>query len=279
MAVLLSYHRLIEKDSRNVNYCWKASIIAALVIAIGSSLVVSFSMASLSESFNEHCFMNATLFMERRKNDTSQEELEGGANLTYKNYSINEHKSSWSSHEFCEYLTYTPLVHALAGVIWLALFTMHGHGGKGIGSIIPKPWRIVFPSLIFFAVCLVSATVSASRSSEGLNGLCRQFDQIPDGIKLECGTLLAFYSLQDVHRELIPPDRNYYLLASFPWLWVTSYACATVILVLRILLVVDFQLIRVIISTVDPSRTGDLQENQPQSYELVIETASNEAAL
>lgn len=153
---------------------------------------------------------------------------------------------------------------------------MHGHGGKGIGrlefkvtlvalfnvvcfSIIPKPWRIVFPSLIFFAVCLVSATVSASRSSEGLNGLCRQFDQIPDGIKLECGTLLAFYSLQDVHRELIPPDRNYYLLASFPWLWVTSYACATVILVLRILLVVDFQLIRVIISTVDPSRTGDLQ--------------------
>lgn len=62
-----------------------ASIIAALVIAIGSSLVVSFSMASLSESFNEHCFMNATLFMERRKNDTSQEELEGGANLTYKN--------------------------------------------------------------------------------------------------------------------------------------------------------------------------------------------------
>uniref|UniRef100_A0A1Q3G534 Putative conserved plasma membrane protein n=1 Tax=Culex tarsalis TaxID=7177 RepID=A0A1Q3G534_CULTA len=279
MAVLLSYHRLIEKDSRNVNYCWKASIIAALVVAIGSSLVISFSMASLSESFNEHCFMNATLFMERRKNDSDQDEFEMQANLTYQNYSINEHKSSWSRHEFCEYLTYTPLVHALAGVIWLALFTMHGHGGKGIGSIIPKPWRIVIPSLLFFLVCLISAMVSASRTTDGLRGLCRQFDQVPGGTNLECGALLDFYSLEDVRGELIAPDKNYYLLASFPWIWVTSYVCAAVILVLRIILVVDFQLIRVIISTVEPSRADDLNENQLQSYELVVETVSNEAAL
>lgn len=279
MAVLLSYHRLIEKDSRNVNYCWKASIIAALVLAIGSSLVISFSMASLLESFNEHCFMNATLFMERRKSYSDQYEFEVQANLTYQNYSINEHKSSWSSQEFCEYLTYTPLVHALAGVIWLALFTMHGHGGKGIGSIIPKPWRIVFPSLLFFIACLISAMVSASRTSEGLRGLCRQFDQVPGGTNLECGILLDFYSLEEVRGELIPPDKNYYLLASFPWIWVTSYVCAAVVLILRILLVVDFQLIRVIISTVEPSRAEDLDENQLQSYELVVETVSNEAAL
>lgn len=82
MAVLMSYHRLIEKDSQHVSYCWKSknafvlslwrsfwlrrlfflvSILIVLIVTVASSLIISFSLYSLWESFGLNCFMGANL--------------------------------------------------------------------------------------------------------------------------------------------------------------------------------------------------------------------------
>ncbi|XP_058467957.1 uncharacterized protein LOC131440576 [Malaya genurostris] len=187
MAVLLSYHRLIEKDSRSVNYCWKTSILVILLIAISSSLVITFSMHSLENSFHQNCFMGASLNFKTVKGLVQDTHTFQGRDMIYKlirdtsegeKYIIDEFNSTWSNQDFCEYLVFTPLFHAMISVIWLAIYVMHGPGGEGIGSIISKPWRIVFPSLIFFMVCGISAFVCATLSSNALAKFCEEFKKV-----------------------------------------------------------------------------------------------------
>lgn len=62
--------------------------------------------------------------------------------------------------------------------------------------------------------------------------------------------MISYFSM-DHANDLVLPDKNYYLVAAFPWIWVSSYIFGAVILVLRIVLVVDFKLIRIVVSTVE----------------------------
>ncbi|XP_058814042.1 uncharacterized protein LOC131677956 isoform X2 [Topomyia yanbarensis] len=282
MAVLLSFHQLIEKDSRRVNYCWKTSILVVLFMAISSSLVITFSMQSLEKSFHQNCFMGASLnfitvqsssLLEFLQKTHSSRERQMLYNLIRaapegEKYIINEFNSTWSNQDFCEYLKFTPLFHAMVSVIWLALFIMHGPGGEGIGSIITKPWRIVFPSLIFFTICGISAFVCATLSSDALAEFCEEFSKIDNEREVSCARMITYFSLRQ-HNDLILPDKNYYLIASFPWIWVGSYICGVLIMLLRIMLVVDFQLIRIVVSIVE---TGTETESEEHVVEILDES-------
>lgn len=277
MAVLMSYHRLIEKDSQHVSYCWKMSILIVLVVAVASSLIISFSLYSLWESFSLNCFVGANLSFVISSDESNY--LQGAAqsaqneqnqyqtlqeNQTEERYIIHEYSSKWSNPDFCEYLTYTPLFHALLGVIWMALFVTHGHGGEGVGSIIARPWRIVIPSLVFFVICGISAIVCASLTTSGLNKFCQQFNKIISTGESECARMISYFSM-DHANDLVLPDKNYYLVAAFPWIWVSSYIFGAVILVLRIVLVVDFKLIRIVVSTVE----RDMESTQSEQHQNV----------
>ena len=47
----------------------------------------------------------------------------------------------------------------------------------------------------------------------------------------------------------ITADVNYYLILSFPWILLTCWVMAFTVMILRWMFVVDFKLIRVVIST------------------------------
>ncbi|XP_053698014.1 uncharacterized protein LOC128744991 [Sabethes cyaneus] len=265
MAVLMSYHRLIEKDSKRINYYWKSSVLVILCVSISSSVVIAFSLHSLGESFHQNCFMGAKLnFIKTHSSGL----FSADRNVTCHSISmhpvdetciIDELTSKWNNQEFCEYLTYTPLFHALIGVIWTALFVMHGPGGKGNGSIIAKPWRIVFPSFIFFILCAISAMICAWINNDALRTFCKEFNKVQISNEIDCAQMIFQFSLQ--HNEQIRPDKNYYLIAIFPWIWVASYVIGIITMLLRIILVADFQLIRVVISTIDKENESDGKED------------------
>ncbi|XP_065080952.1 uncharacterized protein LOC135703609 [Ochlerotatus camptorhynchus] len=282
MAVLLSYHRLIEKDSQHVSYCWKMSILAVLAVAVASSLVISFSLYSLWESFRLNCFMGASLSFVISKGSGLREVMQTNRSekerqILYKllqstaldeKYIISEYDSKWSNPDFCEYLTYTPLFHALLGVIWAALFVTHGHGGEGVGSIIARPWRIVIPSLTFFTICGISAIVCASLVSSGLAKFCQQFNKINSTADIDCARMITYFSMIEAN-DLVLPDKNYYLITVFPWIWASSYICGAIVLLLRIVLVVDFKLVRVVVSTIE--RDMEPEESGQPNVEVLNE--------
>ncbi|XP_055609138.1 uncharacterized protein LOC129756309 isoform X2 [Uranotaenia lowii] len=235
-------------------------------------MVFTFSLVALQESFNQNCFMGASLEFVNNKTiqaNTGDENAKPALNNTHRStdekvvYIINEYDTNWSSHNYCEYLTYTPLFHALIGVIWFAIFIMHGPGGEGIGSIIDRPWRIVLPSLVFFVSCSISATVCACLTKRGLSSFCQQFEKVNLHEKYSCARMISKYSLHQPN-DLVLPDKNYYLVLYFPWIWVAFYYVGVMILLLRIVMVVDFHLVRVIISSVD----RDESENENQSLEV-----------
>lgn len=117
-------------------------------------------------------------------------------------------------------------------------------------SIIPRPWRIVIPSLAFFTICGISAIVCASLVSSGLAEFCQQFDQIHPNADIDCARMITYFSMTEAN-DLVLPDKNYFLVAVFPWIWASSYICGAIILLLRIVLVVDFKLVRVVVSTIE----------------------------
>ncbi|XP_062536504.1 uncharacterized protein LOC134205343 [Armigeres subalbatus] len=284
MAVLMSYHRLIEKDSQHVSYCWKISILMVLVVAVGSSLIISFSLYSLWESFSLNCFVGANLsfvisssesdllhigdFMQSEQDSGNLNKLRNSTPVDDK-YIIHEYSSKWSNPDYCEYLVYTPLFHALIGVIWMALFVTHGHGGEGVGSIIPRPWRIVIPSLVFFLICGISAFICASLTTSGLTEFCKEFNKIISTGGTECARMISYFSMNEAN-DLVLPDKNYYLVAAFPWIWAISYVCGALIIVLRIILVVDFELIRIVVSTIE-SDMESLQSDQQENVQMINE--------
>ncbi|XP_055543158.1 uncharacterized protein LOC129728721 isoform X2 [Wyeomyia smithii] len=265
MAVLLSYHRLIEKDSKYINNCWKSSILVILFVSISSSVAITFSLQSLKKSFRNNCFMGAKpSFIHSSGLITANNNITCHSNSVYsvgETCVIDELTSKWNNQDFCEYLIYTPLFHALTGVIWLALFSMHGPGGKGNGSIIAKPWRIIFPSFIFFVLCAISALICASVGGNALKEFCDEFNKVHLNDDFDCGQMILYFSWQE-NDELIRPDKSYYLLKVFPWIWATSYITGTLVMLLRILLVTDFQLMKIVISTISKETDDDDYEQQ-----------------
>ncbi|XP_055626807.1 uncharacterized protein LOC129768877 isoform X2 [Toxorhynchites rutilus septentrionalis] len=241
------------------------STLVVLFVAISSGLVISFSIYSLGENFKQNCFLDANIsFVEshyrsrspilREPSNSSKEsqilyklQQNGPENVKYV---IDEPDSRWGNSELCEYVIFTPLFHALFGVIWLAIFTMHGHGGGSLGSVIDRPWRIVFPSLIYFIVFGISAIICTICVSDGMNEFCDQFRKINVPGEISCARMITYFSLHQ-YNDLVSPDKNYFLVIVFPWIWMTTYICGALIMILRIILVTDFQLIRVAISIVE----------------------------
>lgn len=162
-------------------------------------------------------------------------------------------------------------------------------------SIIARPWRIVIPSLVFFVVCGISAIVCAGLTTSGLTKFCQQFNEVVPNGESECARLISYFSM-DQANDLVRPDKNYYLVAVFPWIWASSYVIGALILVLRIVLVVDFQLIRIVVSTVERdmgrltvkfnrdsmiltycSLTESTQSDQPQNVTVLNEGTQSSA--
>lgn len=90
----------------------------------------------------------------------------------------------------------------------------------------------------------------ASLANRGLKTFCKQFDKLYPTADVDCARMITYFSMTEAN-DLVLPDKNYYLVAVFPWIWTSSYICGAIILLLRIVLVIDFKLVRIVVSTIE----------------------------
>lgn len=254
MTVLCSHHRIVEKEPSHVNPRWKSCTVFSLLLIVSTCFVVSFSLHGLITEYRNHCLLEAHLEFKPRAagNQSQQNTISADTNQTIQ-YRIDEYWSNWSSGTYCEILENVPLFQGISCTIWLAIFLIHGPGG-----ILPQPWRIVFPSLIFFLGCLITSLATAIFITQGLKHVCAEFQKVDSVKGLDCARLILYFALAKENSTLVQVDKNYFLTLIFPWIWFGATVLGFGIILLRIILMPDFELYRVDISLHSKQKYKDL---------------------
>lgn len=134
------------------------------------------------------------------------------------------------------------------------MFIICGKGGKSEpNSFLPQPWRIVTPAIVFFLVMTILSIVHLVIVQGGMRVFCECFkQQMPH---TSCDDALNHFKMPKKTEATfgldLPPGVFHKLLTGFDYaafgLWLTSL----LLLLARIIFVIDFQLVRVTVKTVE----------------------------
>lgn len=102
--------------------------------------------------------------------------------------------------------------------------------------------------MIFFLGCTVVSLLTASFITQGLRHLCAEFQKVDSVQGMSCARLILYFSLVQDTAALVQVDKNFFLTLAFSWIWVGATVFGLVIILLRIFLMPDFELFRVVVS-------------------------------
>jgi hypothetical protein len=158
--------------------------------------------------------------------------------------------SLWGKNSKCDFVAYIPIFQLCFSTVLTTMFVICGKGGKAEeNSFLPRPWRIVTPSLIFFLIMLIVSSVNLAIITNGMKTFCDNLLAHNPYEPFTCRNALNYYMMKDPANLYILPDVQYILLITFSW---TLFACWLILLLIkiaRIAMVIDFQLVRVTIRT------------------------------
>ncbi|XP_017082984.1 uncharacterized protein LOC108115867 isoform X2 [Drosophila eugracilis] len=165
-----------------------------------------------------------------------------------------------------------PVISEAVAIIWTAMCLIFQTGSKK-SSVLPKPWRIVVPSIIIFSVMSVASIIYTILTNGHLKRLCFQLrENLTDPTAISCGDAIALlrpivtdHSVShDAYLELF---RCSYVIGMVLWI------VALLVMVLRFIFAVDFQLVD-IDEMFDGSRYGDTQAQIRPVYTEVMQKSS-----
>ncbi|KAL7023499.1 hypothetical protein ACKWTF_012644 [Chironomus riparius] len=279
MAVLMSYHKLIERDSKHVDYCWKCTTICLLVLAVVCCFAGSLSLQKLVLAYDDHCILGADLKFKLKPAVNSS----GSSSFVYaetKTFTLNDYytpeiasrlspfdtghtyseeqlslldefqiddkETSWGKYSTCDFAIFIPIFQLCFGIIITVMFIICGKGGKAEqSSFLPQPWRIVTPSLIFFIAMTCTSIANLTSIHKGMNRFCEGFiNHAPD---IGCLVSMNKFAIKDI--SLIVPSIFYISVLIFSWILLTCWVVLLSVMAARVIFVIDFQLVRVTIKT------------------------------
>jgi hypothetical protein len=159
--------------------------------------------------------------------------------------SIHEMHSAWGFKSSCEYSVFIPIFQLCFAIILSVMFVICGKGGKGdTHSFLPQPWRIVTPALVFFLVMLFMSIAYVSIVQSGVTSFCKELTKNIPGI--DCSIALNHFALRSYAAM---PSTYLILLNVFIWILLSCWIILTTIMIARIILAVDFQLVKITVKT------------------------------
>jgi hypothetical protein len=161
---------------------------------------------------------------------------------------INDRTSVWGSKSQCDFGVYTPICQCCFAIIVMTMFVICGKGGKGDeNSYLSEPWRIVTPALIFFIIMTILSLANLVIIEKGITTLCSSFNEgLPD---ISCNVALNRYMTASL--DNIKPGVSRVLLTTFNYISFVVWLASALLLIARIVFVVDFQLVRVTVKSIE----------------------------
>lgn len=165
---------------------------------------------------------------------------------------IDEQLSNYGDVNFCDWGIYLPIFECCFGIIMTSFFIICGKGGKANeNAFLIKPWRIVMPALMFFLVMFFISIAKILLVHKGLKVFC---DNLTENIPtISCYDAMNAFAVLSIDYE--PND---YLIALYVMDWVifSLWLFLAIIMLIRIIFVIDFQLVRVSIKTCEFENTN-----------------------
>lgn len=240
-----TYYLLLDSDSSKVSLGWKGIQLICLVSIGLSGFWAAFCMGRMTIDFGNNCFLYAHL--DFLTNDTDLEEMRKTYPLLADQLpaasAINLDTTQWGKTSMCSFCQFTPLMSSIYAVIWFALFSLCSRGGAGyITDILSRPWRIVYPALVFGIFSALFMFISAIHITNGSQEFCFQF--VKRWNSTSCFNDIDKYTIYFTGKKA-----NFFghLLASITssHICCVSWILYVLILALRVICIADFQMVKV----------------------------------
>lgn len=135
----------------------------------------------------------------------------------------------------------------------MSFFIICGKGGKSSErSFLMQPWRIVIPALIFFLVMFVVTIVEIRVLHNGLGVFCDNLTK--NDPTTSCYEAMNAFVIVPIDYD---PSIHYIALYTIDWVIFALWFFLAAIMLIRIIFVIDFQLVRVTIRTCEYENTNE----------------------
>ncbi|XP_017101145.2 uncharacterized protein [Drosophila bipectinata] len=185
---------------------------------------------------------------------------------------LDTHASHWNRAIGAQFVNTFPVISVVVAIIWTAMCLIF-QTGKKKNSVLPKPWRIVVPSIVIFSVMSLGSVVYTILTNGHLKRLCGQLrGNLTNPTGISCGSAIALLR-PIIHDHNVSHDAYLDLFRSSYVIVMVLWIVALFIMVLRFIFAVDFQLVD-IDEMFDQGRNGSvfiqpvyteiLQKSSPQ---------------
>ncbi|XP_036213729.2 uncharacterized protein [Bactrocera oleae] len=190
---------------------------------------------------------------------------------------LDVHKTRWRQSAAVQFIYSFPFLSEIFAIIWTAMCLIFQSGVQKYWGL-PKPWRIVIPSILVFSLMTLGTLGYTILASTYLKNLCnglRENLTKPDAIT--CGQAISVLRpfirqhefKHDVYLNLF---RFAYMLALVLWL------LALLLMLLRYFFAIDFQLLDVQ-SLYDNKLARRLSRPEPEFTEVLLDKAHSPTLL
>lgn len=171
---------------------------------------------------------------------------------------INDRLTSWGK---CDFPVYSPICQCCFALVILTMFIICGKGGKGEeNAYLSEPWRIVSPALLFFIVMTIISLINLILIERGMNEFCESFAETVPSVS--CEVAMNAFMLSTMKAFPVQPSKLRVILTILNYLTFFAWLISALILIARIVFVVDFQLVKVTVKTVE-------YENAKETFNVV----------
>ncbi|KAH8362866.1 hypothetical protein KR084_002039 [Drosophila pseudotakahashii] len=186
--------------------------------------------------------------------------------------SIDTIATIWDQGLGAQFVYAFPIISEIVAVIWTAMCLIFQTGSKK-SSVLPKPWRIVLPSIIIFSVMSLGSVIYTILTNGYLKHLCGQLrEKLTDPTAISCGDAIALLR-PTVHNHSVSHDAYLELFRCSYVIGMVLWIVALLVMVLRFIFAVDFQVVD-IDEMFDNERYGSPQVQIQPVYTEVVQQSS-----
>uniref|UniRef100_A0A1L8D743 Uncharacterized protein n=2 Tax=Nyssomyia neivai TaxID=330878 RepID=A0A1L8D743_9DIPT len=151
-----------SKEMQRENY----KIIGLLMTIVIFSFTVAFAFNVFTRRFQGDQCPLQTKF---RLNVASTRNLDNTTSTRIQAYAM-----FFGQHTYCDYVAFPPIVMGMFAIVWATFFLICGYGSKGSGTLLPKPWRILTPSIIFVIIMTIASVIHNIYLTLQMQQMCDQ---------------------------------------------------------------------------------------------------------
>ncbi|KAM3960468.1 uncharacterized protein ACR2FA_005375 [Aphomia sociella] len=238
---LFEEYRLVERGENEVNGAWKGAHLLLFFMAFVFGSFCTFCFHMLMYLFDEKCVLFPKLqSLTSLRHDVIFEFIPIDKEIADM-MPVDFLSTQWIEKSACYLPTYVPLVSGIFGLVWTTMFLMCSTGSRTLTGL-QRPWRILPPVFIFSlamgGLCIYSSAVT----HYGLHELCHKLSEITGNPTCTYTVNVATLAYERRIRGVYQATR---LTIFSAWLHTACWLLSALLALARVLLVVDFQLVRV----------------------------------